>query len=660
MDEVDMEGVENDAPIFSGSAVPTFSGNAEGAAPTPTGNAEGDKTHDDQYMISAATAFPYEYIEGSEIAGSENDRQISHISVVKFIREKRAQRRVRYSIATMAAKRVSDSVPEGGKLDTEQVDEAVDVLNDAHEDMKDYTRQILEKIDLLFQLVHAALRKDREIEVSNALNVMFNDEHQEKIAIAKSIHVNCQSIRGRMKRKEPPIQNLEAVRLSQEKDPDVALQPGTLSYKATPADLDNWISSFVAYVNNGKGVDRKTVVAYVRKFLDEEYRGSDVYQQITEDKSTEEIMQVLKDDLKVRYPLATRRMKLFHLERRDDEEVHHFITRVKEDAKHAECDKLPFNDIVTLIVVSRCRVPELIKRWGMKKEIDLQQVCIDADLYARNQKLDPNLDTQTTPPVSQPSEQINYVAGNSNDRKGKRGGKGKRGRGGGANRGGYNDHQGGGGQYDVGQGPPRYGQGGQSYGNYGGQGYSNQGGQNFGKPPYQSPQPFNQNQQQGNQQQGFSQQYNNQRNQGRVDRGYGNRGGGNSGARGSCNRCHGVFDYIHGAGHWQAQCTTQLICEICRGPHVTKRCVNQPQPRVNTQAYGQRIGYNPQQGNQTQVSGFRGQRGPQPAQLNNANSMQPGSLEDFDPAKHSQVDGYTNGDRHWGNSSGGVPINTDE
>ena len=659
MDEVDMEGVENDAPTFSGSAVPTFSGNAEGAAPTPTSNAEGDKTHDDQYMISAATAFPYEYIEGSEIAGSENDSQISHISVVKFIREKRAQRRVRYSIAIMAAKRVSDSVPEGGKLDTEQVDEAVDVLNDAHEDMKDYTRQILEKIDLLFQLVHAALRKDREIEVSNALSVMFNDEHQEKIAIAKSIRVNCQSIRGRMKRKEPPIQNLEAVRLSQEKDPDVALQPGTLSYKATPADLDNWISSFVAYVNNGKGVDRKTVVAYVRKFLDEEYRGSDVYQQITEDKSTEEIMQVLKDDLKVRYPLATRRMKLFHLERRDDEEVHHFTTRVKEDAKHAECDRLPFNDIVTLIVVSRCRVPELIKRWGMKKEIDLQQVCIDADLYARNQKLDPNLDTQTTPPVSQPSEQINYVAGNSNDRKGKRGGKGKRGRGGGANRGGYDDHQGGG-QYDVSQGPPRYGQGGQSYGNYGGQSYRNQGGQNFGKPPYQSPQPFNQNQQQGNQQQGFSQQYNNQRNQGRVDRGYGNRGGGNSGARGSCNRCHGVFDYIHGAGHWQAQCTTQLICEICRGPHVTKHCVNQPQPRVNTQSYGQRIGYNPQQGNQTPVSGFRGQGGPQPVQLNNANSIQPGSLEDFDPEKHPQVDGYTNGLQHWGNSSGGVPINTDE
>ena len=171
----------------------------------------------------------------------------------------------------MAAKRVKDSVPDEGELDVDKVEEAVWVLNDAHDDMKEYTRQILEKIDLLFQLVHAALREDRETEVGKALSVMFNDEHEEKIAIAKSVRAHCQAIRGRMKRKEPPIQNLEgAVRLAHEKDPDAALQPGTLSYKATPAELDNWISSFVAYVNNGKGVDRKTVVAYVRKFLDEE------------------------------------------------------------------------------------------------------------------------------------------------------------------------------------------------------------------------------------------------------------------------------------------------------------------------------------------------------------------------------------------------------
>merc|ERR1711888_140091 len=119
----------------------------------------------------------------------------------------------------------------------------------------------------------------------------------------------------------------------------------------------------------------------------------------------------------MRYPLAARRMKLFHMECCDDEEVHHFITRVKEDVKHAECDKLPFNDIVTLIVVSRCRVPSLIEWWGMKKEIDLQQVTIDADLYVHNKKLGKHQELQTSSPVTQADQGINFIAGAPSDRR---------------------------------------------------------------------------------------------------------------------------------------------------------------------------------------------------------------------------------------------------
>ena len=170
VDEVDMVG-ENDNSILGASPVPTPSGSSapvvsnvvESQPPTPTGNMDDDRTHDNRYLMSASAAFPYDYIDGNE-EGNENDSQISHIRIVKFIKEKRAQRRVRFSIAISAAQRVKDSVPEEGDLDTDQVEEAVWVLNDAHEDMKDYTRQVLEKIDSLFQLVHASLRKDREAE----------------------------------------------------------------------------------------------------------------------------------------------------------------------------------------------------------------------------------------------------------------------------------------------------------------------------------------------------------------------------------------------------------------------------------------------------------------------------------------------------------------
>ena len=88
-------------------------------APAPGGSADGDKSHDGRDMVSAAKAFPYEYIEGSDEAGSENANQISHISVVKMIREKRAQRRARYNIAIIATDRINESVPEDGKLDPE-------------------------------------------------------------------------------------------------------------------------------------------------------------------------------------------------------------------------------------------------------------------------------------------------------------------------------------------------------------------------------------------------------------------------------------------------------------------------------------------------------------------------------------------------------------
>ena len=122
-------------------------------------------------------------------------------------------------------------------MDPEEVEEVTDVLNDALKDMKDYTQQILEQIDLLFKLVHGALRKDKEVEVNKALNDMFNEEHGEKILISQAIRKKSQAVRARIKRKVPPVQNLEAARLSLEKDPDVALQPGTLAYSVTPGQL---------------------------------------------------------------------------------------------------------------------------------------------------------------------------------------------------------------------------------------------------------------------------------------------------------------------------------------------------------------------------------------------------------------------------------------
>ena len=113
------------------------------------------------------------------------------------------------------------------------------------------------------------------------------------------------------------------------------------------------------------------------------------------------------------------------MERRDDEEVHHFITSVKEDAMFAEYDKLPLNDIITLIVVSCCHVPKLAERWGMDKNINLQHISIDADLYVRNKMLAIEPELQSSSSASPGEQGVNFVSNGFTDKKGKGRGKGK-------------------------------------------------------------------------------------------------------------------------------------------------------------------------------------------------------------------------------------------
>ena len=70
---------------------------------------------------------------------------------------------------------------------------------------------------------------------------MLDVEHGEKRGIINEPKRKLDTIKGRQKRKTPPIPDLESVR-AREKDPDSALQLGILAYNITPAELENWIS----------------------------------------------------------------------------------------------------------------------------------------------------------------------------------------------------------------------------------------------------------------------------------------------------------------------------------------------------------------------------------------------------------------------------------
>ena len=65
-----------------------------------------------------------------------------------------------------------------------------------------------------------------------------------------------------------------------------------------------------------------------------------MFAMISDDLTMDQIVKILRDDLGIRFPLSSRCMKLFHMERVEDEELHQFVLRVCEDAKYAECDIL--------------------------------------------------------------------------------------------------------------------------------------------------------------------------------------------------------------------------------------------------------------------------------------------------------------------------------
>ena len=148
-----------------------------------------------------------------------------------------------------------------------------------------------------------------------------------------------------------------------------------LSYDIPPSELESWMSSFHAYVENGKGLGNKAIVAYIRKFLDEEYRQSNVYSLINDDASIDEIEKILKDDLEIRIPLSNRRVRLFHMQRKEDEELLQFVLRVKENARYAEVDKLPVEDIISLIITSRCNIKQLTDTWALRRTLSLRRCC---------------------------------------------------------------------------------------------------------------------------------------------------------------------------------------------------------------------------------------------------------------------------------------------
>ena len=176
-----------------------------------------------------------------------------------------------YAFVVRKLERFKQKADRAGFLEEEDVKRVKDMVNEAKEDVKKHKYAIMTELDNLKRLIHGELignRNPSENLVQSNVNKMFEQEWEEEEKLTEDLEKRLDALKNRQKRKEPPVPDLDQSRMSKEKDLDSQLSPGILAYDITPAQLESWVSSFWAYVANGKGLDNKAVVAYICKFLD--------------------------------------------------------------------------------------------------------------------------------------------------------------------------------------------------------------------------------------------------------------------------------------------------------------------------------------------------------------------------------------------------------
>ena len=179
------------------------------------------------------------------------------------------------------------------------------------------------------------------------------------------------------------VTGIQPFQTYQPKDPNIALSPGVLSFECTPAEMKNWSENFLNYFYDCTDMSSKKAIGYLRHFMDSDYRKSGVEVKFLKEKTVEENLRVLEEEKKVRYPLILRRLRLFE----KDEPIMSFINRVHEDSDHADLGSITKEDLILMIIVGKCGVPDLQKCWSMNKELNMDTIMLDAEAHTQYNNL---------------------------------------------------------------------------------------------------------------------------------------------------------------------------------------------------------------------------------------------------------------------------------
>ncbi|CAB4045969.1 Hypothetical predicted protein, partial [Paramuricea clavata] len=143
-----------------------------------------------------------------------------------------------------------------------------------------------------------------------------------------------------------------------------SLKPSMLSKDASPTELKQWLEQYEAYYESNQ-MSKMTIKeqhSYFKMLLDSDLRTRMAAQTgpRTNIFGNESLIESLKEDFAMRYPLVTRRLDYFSRKQKNGEQFSDFLSKLKELGELADLDGITKEDILVFSSLSGTNNKELL------------------------------------------------------------------------------------------------------------------------------------------------------------------------------------------------------------------------------------------------------------------------------------------------------------
>ena len=258
-------------------------------------------------MLTVGEVFPPSKV----IGGPENTSTYNSMS--RTIKSGRSDRTKKHAAITKKLTDVFKNEDTEGGLESFEVETYIRSGENSIREIEGYGTKIREAISHLATLGENCICAEEEYNVvKEALTQMSIEDQEKEDDIVINITSDMKKIKKLMKPNVAPpagdMSGMANLMGGMPKDPDPALNPGTLNYDSSPRELEHWIEGFRAYISNGTLYKPETIVAYISRAMDSDYHAKLVHKKLSKTATLDENLEFLCMDKKIRYPLTLRRL----------------------------------------------------------------------------------------------------------------------------------------------------------------------------------------------------------------------------------------------------------------------------------------------------------------------------------------------------------------